>query len=139
MKIIVESAAVFVGRDGERCSPQSAELGAMDGAALGDEECAWYLSDALGDAGVIGGKSFLAVSDQRQPRVHTIYWSPCALTTEQEQELLADTIGQWEDGVGSDGFPLSVGGRAFIVMPRPDETTSISQHQDERVVPAPSK
>src|SRR4051812_30252966 len=138
MKVIVEGAAVFLAQNGEPFSPEPSELDAIDGASLGDEQCAWYLSDALGDAGIIGGRSFLAIVDQR-PRVRTIYWSPAALTSEQQHELLADTIAQWEDGVGAEGFALSAGGRSFIVRPRPDDATSISQQQDERAVPPPSQ
>lgn len=140
MKIIVKCAAVILGSDGNPWAPQSSDLSVIDGVSLGDEKCAWYVSDALSDAGIIGGNSFLAISKEGRPRVRTIYWSPNALTSEQQHELLSDTVGQWEDGVGSNGFAVDLGGRTFTVMPRPDETTSISQYEDEHsIVPVPSK
>jgi uncharacterized protein len=140
MRIVIDGSALLLKANGEAWSG-SAEpslQGAL-GREISEEEASFYLDDDLADLGVVGGKTRFALTEQNEPRVQTVFWAPRPLSRDEEQKLLADTIAQWEDGIGANGFQLMVGGQNMLVVPRQGASVSIRQEEDRRTVPEPSQ
>ena len=105
MKIVISGAAEAYDRETEELVVDSRRLSQLDGLTYAEESCGEYLSEALYDIGIVGGKIQLAyrASDSRL-RVLTTYHAPRKLTNSEIQLLIEETIGQWSDGVGEEEF-----------------------------------
>ena len=68
------------------------------------ELCSDYMDAELADLGIVGGSLKLEHIGRGEFRVVSEYRSPARLDESQLEQLLNNTVGQWSDGIGEDGF-----------------------------------
>ncbi len=110
----------------------------IDGWKLEDDRLENYLDARLADQGVVGGEIHLVVRDG-VARIIVDYWSPADLNDFDTAALKDFTVGQLSDGIGENGFQLSVGQGAILVMPDLDTPCSVERVDDGREILSPPK
>lgn len=104
-----------------------------------DDCCYKYLSMDLAAVGIIGGTIRCRFSAADGLELLTEYWSPRELSTAELAALKSDTIAQWDDGIGENGFRIRAGEDDVDVVPCAEVTlVSTEQEDDARNVPTPS-
>jgi hypothetical protein len=78
-------------------------IGKLDGAES-EDECGDHLSAALADSGIEGGKVCLRYDRKFGFRVVTEYTAPKKLSASILKQVIAETRGQWSDGIGEACF-----------------------------------
>lgn len=137
MRIVVDGRAEIFGPDGTLLSAPYTLLG-LGETELEAEELSLYLDASLADLGIVGGTTRLLSSPNSMGlRLQTTFYAPHDLNAEQQQRLLDDTIGQWQDGVGENGFNPVDRGIKIHVRFRPGEQAKVEQIDDPRSVPEP--
>lgn len=105
MKIVLTGDARAYDRESEEPIDAPERLAELDGRAFAEETCGEYLSESLYEIGVFGGQIELCYdADRAQLCVQTSYHAPRKLKKAELKELIAETTGQWSDGIGEGEF-----------------------------------
>lgn len=142
MKITICSRAVAMEPMSDRVVRDMEVLESLDGYRYGGSSgnIADYIDMELADIGIIGGTSRCSFSHADGLRLCTDYWAPRALGPGELEQLEQYTIGQWEDGVGEDGFHMDLKTTSVDVFALCDEEdVSVEQLDDGTAVRPPSQ
>ncbi len=105
MKIIVSGPAAAFAMDTDQPVTDPKRLQQLDGLAYSSGRCSECLDPPLEEIGIRGGVVRLAFDRQQgQLRVVTEYQSPRRLKAGELKQLVAETVGQWSDGIGEEDF-----------------------------------
>lgn len=96
-----------------------------------------YFDRELVDAGIIGGEIALAANETEHFFTVT-YWSPSALSDKLLEKLQEETIVQFIDGMGSNGFEVEPGHPEVIAMFDEEGAVQWEEFDDGRAIAEPS-
>jgi len=142
MKITISSPAIVCDDLDDEVVDDLSIFKSLDGRVYGDEsdDVACYLAPELADIGIIGGSTRYSYDSSSGLVLHTDYWSHRELTADEVDKLTQETVAQWEDGIGENGFPFEFDGEDFYVTADLEaKSVSALQISDSRVVPPPSR
>lgn len=140
MKIVISGSAQALDRATGEVISDSRRLSQLHGKSYSSDVCGNYLADSLYDIGVSGGMIELSYETTRpRLRVLTTYRAPRKLNEDELQTLIAETTGQWSDGIGEGGFQhADEFGMDVDISPTNSETT-VEQVDDGVKVPERKK
>jgi hypothetical protein len=96
-----------------------------------------YFDRELVDAGIIGGE--IAISANETEHFLTVtYWSPSSLSDKLLKKLQDETIVQFTDGMGENGFEVTPGHLQVIAMFDEEGAVQWEEYDDGREVAEPS-
>jgi hypothetical protein len=138
MFVVTVSGPVVVTDDAtDKPITDPARLAAFGGLNSGRETCVKYQHGAVADLGLKGGQVRLVFDPAaKKLRVESAFDSTRKLTKAELAELIADTRGQWSDGIGEACFDSVMDRKRVFIELVPDlKKVKATQTEDERPVP----
>lgn len=140
MKIIISGSANAFDRKTEELISDSHRLAQLHGLKYSPDTCGNYLAESLYEIGVVGGLIELYYSKQESLlKVLTIYYAPRKLKKAELQLLIADTKGQWSDGIGEGEFQHAEDLGIDVDISACEGEPTVEQVEDGVVVRKPKK
>src|SRR4051812_6417593 len=115
MKVTVSGRASVYSNESDEEVDDERVLSYLNGWVYREDTCDMYLDTTLAELGITGGMIRFAKVNDGRLRVFTDYWSPQRMSDWDLQRLVDDTLGQWTDGIGENGFDVTVDGKPFTV------------------------
>jgi len=134
MRITFYLPVVFIGEE----TDEPVEIPAGEKLSIECElKIADYFDRELADAGIIAGE--IALSANESGHFFTVnYWSPSSLSDKLLKQLQEETIAQFTDGMGENGFEVEPGQLQAIAMFDDEGPVRWEEFDDGREVPEPS-
>lgn len=136
MKItLISPHATVLDQEGRAAN---ADLNRLAGIRLSEETIDRYLDAELADLGLTGGIIYVVNRDPSHVDIAVDYWSPERLGDRELDLLIQFTTGQLADGIGENGFEVTVGEQTLLISNR-QEPLIAEQTDDHRTVPSASR
>lgn len=117
----------------------SSILSALDGWQYEGGNMYNYIDMDLADQAVVGGTIRATWTPDRGLEVVTDYWAPDTLHPSYISRLRAETAGQLSDGIGEEGFEITLDGRNLVLVADTDTAPVVEQVYDGKPVSMPSR
>ena len=140
MKITFSAKAVAFEFGTDLVINDAEKLADLNDLAYSQDSCGYYLSESLYEIGVVDGEIKLVFNQvESLLRVTTVYRTPRKLKKSEMEQLIAETLAQWSDGIGEGEFQFAEAMGIDIMLPDADCDVSVAQEDDGVVVKRPTK